>query len=184
MNKQKNISILGSTGSIGYQAVDVIKKSNDNFKIKYLTVNSRFDLLEKQISEISTENVVLTDIDAYKKFKETTNFKGNILFGDEGLAQAATDDEVDIVLTALVGFSGVKPTYEAVKKGKTIALANKETLVSAGKLITKLAQENNSQILAVDSEHSAILQCLAGEKEKMSKKLYLQHRVDLLEHGI
>ncbi len=168
----KKISILGSTGSIGTQALDVISR-NPGLAINYLTANGNIDLLEKQIESFNPRGVVISNEDSYKTFKKNSRFKGEILFGREGLIEAAVADDNDIILSSLVGFAGVEPTLAAVKKGKLIALANKETLVSAGSIIMSEAKNNNAEILAVDSEHSAVLQCLAGEKNEQIEKVIL-----------
>lgn len=173
MSKTRKISILGSTGSIGIQTLDVIEKLGDMFEINYLTINTRIDLLEPQIKKFNPKGVVISDETKYKEFKSTTSFKGEILCGEDGVISAACDDTNDLLLTALVGFAGVIPTYYALQKGIDIALANKETLVSAGSIITKLAKEKNAKILAVDSEHSAILQCLIGEDFSNIEKIIL-----------
>ncbi len=173
MSKTRKISILGSTGSIGMQTVDVIEKLGDMFEINYLTINTRIDLLEVQAMKLNPKGVVITDEAKYKEFKSTTSYKGEILCGDEGVIAAACDDTNDLLLTALVGFAGVIPTYYALQKGIDIALANKETLVSAGEIITKIAKKHNANILAVDSEHSAILQCLIGESKSDIEKIIL-----------
>lgn len=171
--EKRTISILGSTGSIGYQALDVIDKIPHLFEINYLTINTKIELLEPQIAKYNPKGVVIQDEAKYKEFKQTTSFKGEILCGEEGLIHAASDKANDIILTALVGFAGVIPTFEALKNGIDIALANKETLVSAGEIITATAQKHNAKILAVDSEHSAILQCLAGEEYLDIEKIIL-----------
>ncbi len=173
LDKPKTITILGSTGSIGTQTLEVIESVSDKFRIGYLTINSKIELLEEQLSRFTPKGVVIGNEDAYKKFKETTNFKGEILYGAEGIIQAASDKENDLVLTALVGFSGVMPTIAAIENGVCVALANKETLVSAGQIIKNSAEKNNVDIIAVDSEHSAILQCIVGERNDEIEKIIL-----------
>lgn len=173
MPNTKNISILGSTGSIGVQALEVIDNTRDLFNIKHLTANKNIELLEKQAIKFMPESVVISNEEAFYSFKENTKFNGKIYFGDESLLYAASDSENDIVISALVGFVGVKPTLEALKNGITVALANKETLVSAGKPIMETAKANSAEIIAVDSEHNAIMQCLVGEQTKDIEKLIL-----------
>jgi 1-deoxy-D-xylulose-5-phosphate reductoisomerase len=173
MSAKKKISILGSTGSIGYQTLEVIDNMPDDFEINYLTINTKIELLEPQIKKYNPKGVVIQDEQKYKEFKAKTDYKGKILCGLDGLIEASADKNNDILLTALVGFSGVIPTYHAIENGIDIALANKETLVSAGQLITDLAKEKNVNILAVDSEHSAILQSLAGEDYSEIEKIIL-----------
>jgi len=172
-NNKKNITILGATGSIGLQTLQVIKQADCHFELNYLTINTRIDLLEEQLQHFTPKGVVITEEKAYNKFKKTTNFKGEILFGDEGLLKAVTDRTNDMVVSALVGFSGVVPTLAAIQAGTTVGLANKETLVSAGIIITEAAKKNNVALLAIDSEHNAIFQCLAGENFNDIEKLIL-----------
>jgi len=169
----KTITILGSTGSIGIQTLDVISKSNGKFKVNYLTTNFNISLLEDQIKKFSPNGVVIADEISYYQFKERTKFKGNILFGKEGIIEASSDPLNDIIVSSLVGFSGVLPTLAAIKQSKTIALANKETLVSAGKIIIENAKKYNAKIIAVDSEHNAILQCIIGEDVSSIEKIIL-----------
>jgi len=166
----KNISILGSTGSIGTQTLQVIEQLKSNFKVYAITANKNADLLIKQAIKHQPEIVVIVDESKRKKVKDALPAI-KVLSGKEGLLQAATTDNVDVVLTALVGFAGLAPTIEAIKHKKTIALANKETLVVAGKIITDLVQKSNVELLPVDSEHSAIFQCLEAGNE--IEKIYL-----------
>ncbi len=173
MKVQKSISLLGSTGSIGVQTLDVLSSGNFDYKINYLTANNNIKLLEEQVRKFNPNAVVIANEKSYHEFKNNTEFKGKIFCGDESVIMAASDDDNDLVVSALVGFSGVLPTIEAIKKGKTIALANKETLVSAGRIITNLAKQYNSELIAIDSEHSAILQCLVGEKISQVEKIIL-----------
>jgi len=168
----KKISIFGSTGSIGVQTLDVISKTPESIEIKYLTTNNKTDLLIKQIEKFNPYGVVINDYNAYLEFKQNYNFKGKILFGVDGLVEAASE-KVDLFVSALVGYAGVAPTLEAIKQSTIIALANKETLVSAGEIITKAASDYNSKLIAIDSEHNAILQCLAGEELESIEKLIL-----------
>lgn len=169
----KNIAILGSTGSIGTQALEVIKANPTLFKVSVLTAQLNVDLLVAQALAFQPEVVVIADDSKYQQLKEAlkhTNIQ--VKSGISALCDAVELPDVDIVLTALVGFAGLKPTVAAIKAGKDIALANKETLVVAGELITSLAKEYKVNILPVDSEHSAIFQCLVGEKSPI-EKIYL-----------
>lgn len=173
MGNRKQISILGSTGSIGVQTLDVINASKDNIEILYLTANYNIDLLEKQVFEFNPQNVVIVDEKSYKEFKKHTSFKGNILCGKDEVINAASDRNNDLVISSLVGFAGVLPTLSAINNGIDVALANKETLVSAGEIITSTSKKNNTSILAIDSEHSAILQCIIGEQKNQIEKIIL-----------
>ena len=169
----RTLTILGSTGSIGTQTLDIVRQFKDDFSINVLTANTRIKELEDQIREFNPKAVAISNEDAWKEFKNTTSFKGEILCGEEGVIAAASHPDNDIVMQALVGFSGVAPTLAAIQQGATIALANKETLVSAGSIVMKSAKEKQVPILAVDSEHSAILQCMAGEERSMIDKIIL-----------
>jgi len=171
--KQKTISILGSTGSIGIQTLEVLRSVNGNFRIGYLTTNKKIDILIEQIKEFNPVGVVIKDEKAYIDFKKKYKFNGIILSGKKSLENAASDGINDLVLSALVGFSGVEPTMAAIKAGNNVALANKESLVSAGSVITEAAKEYNVDIIAVDSEHSAILQCITGESLNQIEKVIL-----------
>ncbi len=169
----KNIAVLGSTGSIGTQALDVARNLPGEFKISVLAANSNVELFAKQIEEFKPALAVLADESAYKKLKEK-NFPGTqIAGGRKAFIDAATFPEVGIVLTSMSGFAGLEPTIKAIKCGKNIALANKETLVVAGEIVMKLADEYKVKILPVDSEHGAFFQCLQGEDSKSIKKLLL-----------
>lgn len=173
MNKIRNISVLGSTGSIGTQTLDIVR-GNDDLNIMCLCAGSNIELLEKQIREFSPKLAVVWD---EKKAKELivniSDLDVKVLSGMDGLINAASMDGVDIVLTAVVGMIGIRPTIEAIKAGKDIALANKETLVTAGHIIMPLAKENGVNIYPVDSEHSAIFQSLNGENKKEVNKIIL-----------
>ncbi len=169
----RTLTILGSTGSIGTQTLDIVRQFKDDFSINVLTANTRIKELEDQIREFNPKAVAISNEDAWKEFKNSTSFKGEILCGEEGVIAAASHPDNDIVMQALVGFSGVAPTLAAIEQGATIALANKETLVSAGSIVMKSAKEKQVPILAVDSEHSAILQCMAGEERSMIDKIIL-----------
>jgi 1-deoxy-D-xylulose-5-phosphate reductoisomerase len=169
----KKVLVLGSTGSIGINTLDVIKKHPDKFSVSALTINTRIDLLKPQIHEFRPDFAVVTNEASAKELREDKSIKCKILSGVEGLVYAAANSEYDILLGAMVGFAGLLPTIEAVKRGKRIALANKETLVVAGELITRLCKEHNAEIIPVDSEHSAIYQCLVGEKVEHVQRLIL-----------
>ncbi len=167
----KTILLLGSTGSIGVSTLDVIRLLKDKFKVFALTANTNIELLEKQINEFRPEFVVVKDKEKAKELKSIVNDKCTVLAGEEGLLEITKNGNYDILLSALVGFAGLKPTIESIKRGKRIALANKETLVAAGEIVINLAQKHNAEILPVDSEHSAIFQCLVGEKNNSIEKL-------------
>ncbi len=173
-NKLKKIAILGSTGSIGTQALEVIAANIDKFEVEVLTAHSNAHLLIKQAVQFKPNAVVITDETKYIEVKEALQPHDIKVFaGTDALSQVVTFDTIDIVLTALVGYVGLKPTIAAIKAGKPIALANKETLVVAGDLITDLATQYKAAILPVDSEHSAIFQCLVGEFHNPIEKIYL-----------
>lgn len=170
----KKIAILGSTGSIGTQALEVIEEHADKFEIEVLTSNNNADLLIEQALKFKPNAVVIVNEEHYKKVEETLwEHDIKVYAGSAALAQVVEMKSIDIVLTALVGYAGLKPTINAINAKKTIALANKETLVVAGELITKLARENGVHIYPVDSEHSAIFQCLTGELLNPIEKIYL-----------
>jgi 1-deoxy-D-xylulose-5-phosphate reductoisomerase len=169
----KKILILGSSGSIGINALKVIGSFSDKFCVTGLTVNSRIDVLEQQIKEFHPEFVVVTDVSKAKQLKSKIGNSCEILSGNNKLLKAASERDYDILLGAMVGFAGLAPTLEAIKRGKRIALANKETLVVAGEIVTKLVLENSAEIIPVDSEHSAIYQCLVGENLNEVEKLII-----------
>jgi len=174
MSTKKRIALLGSTGSIGTQTLEVIAAYPDQFEISVLTAYNNADLLIEQALKFKPNVVVIGDESKYKKVSDILWAADIKTFcGEQALEEVVEMDEIDIVLTALVGFSGLKPTIRAIKAGKNIALANKETLVVAGEIITKLAQEKGVNILPVDSEHSAIFQCLTGEFHNPIEKIYL-----------
>lgn len=169
----KKIAILGSTGSIGTQALDVVRHLPEEFSVEVLAANSNDKLLARQIEEFSPKLAVLADEAAYKKLS-ALEFPGTELAGGrQAFIDAADFDGVETVLTAMSGFAGLEPTIKAIKGGKNIALANKETLVVAGELITKLAKAHGVKILPVDSEHGAFFQCLQGEDRRAIEKLIL-----------
>jgi 1-deoxy-D-xylulose-5-phosphate reductoisomerase len=172
VQSHKTISILGSTGSIGEQTLAVIDQT-ENYSVGYLTVQSNIQKLEQQIQKYNPIGVVIASEQHYKEFKATTSFTGKILFGVDGLCEAACSDETDILMSSLVGFSGVKPTLAAIERGKTIALANKETLISAGEIIMNAVKEFSANLIAVDSEHNALLQCIVGEDTSSIESIIL-----------
>jgi len=174
MKQKKGIAILGSTGSIGTQALEVLEANPDCFDLQVLTAGKNVDLLIEQALKFQPNSVVISEESHYKKLKEALwNEDIHVYCGEEALCQVVASNEVDVVLTALVGYAGLKPTIAAIEAKKTIALANKETLVVAGELITKLAKEQGVNIYPVDSEHSAIFQCLVGEFHNPIEKIYL-----------
>ncbi len=169
----KKVLILGSSGSIGVNTLNVIRNFPDKFEAAALTVNSRIDILEQQVNEFNPSLVVIKDENAAKIFRQKIGSKCRVLSGSDGLIKAAAETDYDILIGAMVGFAGLAPTIEAVKRGKRIALANKETLVVAGELFTKMVSECNAQVIPVDSEHSAIYQCLEGENQSEVEKIIL-----------
>jgi len=174
MSEKKGIAILGSTGSIGTQALEVIEAYPDLFDLQVITAQSNADLLIQQALKFQPNVVVIGDESKYEAVKQALiDTDISVYTGAESLAQVVEFHEVHTVLTALVGYAGLKPTIAAIRASKTIALANKETLVVAGELITKLAKEYGVNIYPVDSEHSAIFQCLVGEFHNKIEKIYL-----------
>ena len=173
-HEPKKIAILGSTGSIGTQALEVIEEHADKFQIEVLTANTNADLLIAQAIKFKPNAVVIVDESLHEKVSNALwEHDIKTFSGDAALAQVVEMEGVNMVLTALVGYAGLLPTISAIKAKKTIALANKETLVVAGELITKLAAENGVIILPVDSEHGAIFECLVGEYQNKIEKIYL-----------
>jgi len=174
MKEKKRIAIIGSTGSIGTQALEVIKENPDFFEAEVLVANSNADLLINQALEFNPNAVVIANETQYQKVKTalaSTDIK--VYSGNKAVEQIVEMETIDMVLASIVGYAGLASTINAIKHKKTIALANKETLVVAGELVTKLALENGVNIYPVDSEHSAIFQCLAGEWENKIEKIYL-----------
>ncbi|MGF7075929.1 1-deoxy-D-xylulose-5-phosphate reductoisomerase [Mucilaginibacter sp. 3215] len=173
-NQIKNIAILGSTGSIGTQTLDVIRWNSNLFRAFLLTAHSNADLLISQAIEFVPEYAIICDQSKYQEVKEAlAHLPIQVLAGHQAIIDTVTHPEIAVVLTAMVGFAGLEPTIAAIKAGKDIALANKETLVVAGDIITALAKQHEIQILPVDSEHSAIFQCLVGEDYKSIEKLII-----------
>lgn len=172
--KKKQIAILGSTGSIGTQALQVIAEHPDLYEVYALTANNKVDELIRQARTFLPEAVVIGNEDKYTQLKEALeDLPVKVYAGMDAICQIAESQPIDIVLTAMVGYSGLKPTISAIRAGKTIALANKETLVVAGELINEMIQQYRNRIIPVDSEHSAIFQCLAGEVGNRIEKLIL-----------
>ncbi len=171
---KKRLAILGSTGSIGTQALEVIRKQKDFFEAEVLTSFNNADMLIRQAIEFLPNAVVIGDESKYQFVKDAlSKYPVKVYGGIEALNEVVQMDTVDVVLTALVGYAGLKPTLNAIRAGKNIALANKETLVVAGELVSSLAIENKVKVLPVDSEHSAIFQCLVGEFNNAVEKIYL-----------
>jgi len=173
LDNMKKVLIFGSTGSIGVNSLEVISCLKDDFKVSGLTANSNISLLLEQVRNFNPEVVAVRDENAAAIIKEKLPPGCNLLVGDKGLIEAAAKADYDIFIGAMVGFAGLLPTIEAIKRGKRIALANKETLVVAGEFVTDLCREYNSEIIPVDSEHCAIYQCLIGEKLGEVEKLIL-----------
>lgn len=173
-NNKKVIAILGSTGSIGTQTLQVVDEHPELFEVYALTAGSKVEELAAQARKYNPDAVVIADESKYTQLKEAlADLPIKVYAGDDAICQIVKCSPIDIVVTAMVGFAGLRPTVEAIKAGKAIALANKETLVVAGELITQLAIENKVPILPVDSEHSAIFQCLTGEPYSCIEKLIL-----------
>ena len=168
------VAILGSTGSIGTQALEVIHSHKNLFEVEVLTANNNSSLLIEQAKKFKPNAVVIVNEKKYPEVNSALKNHGIKVFsGEDSLEQIVSSDNIDIVLTALVGYSGLKPTISAITSGKKIALANKETLVVAGELITRLCHDYNAPLYPVDSEHSAIFQCLVGEKQNPIEKIFL-----------
>lgn len=171
---KKHITILGSTGSIGTQALDVVRANPDYFEIDCLIAHSNADLLVKQAIEFQPGTVVIGNETKYEQVRDALNaLPIKVFAGENAIVQMMEQESTQIVLTACMGYAGLRPTIAAIKAGKHIALANKETLVVAGELVTDLALQHGVNIYPVDSEHSAIFQCLAGEWENKIEKIYL-----------
>ena len=172
--QKRRIAILGSTGSIGTQALDVIRQHRDLFDVELLTANNSTELLINQAKEFDANSVVICNEDKYQEVADALQpHYIKVFSGMQSVCDLVASDEIDIVLTSMVGFSGLASTVAAVKAGKTIALANKETLVAAGEIVMNLAAEHKARILPVDSEHSAIFQCLMGSAGADIEKIHL-----------
>ena len=170
----ERIALLGSTGSIGSQTLDIVSRFPEEFQVEILIAGNNIDLLTKQARQFHPDIVVIGNNDHYHQLKE--NLRGTdikVYAGQEAMEQVVTSSSVDVVVASIVGYSGLRPTVSAIKAGKKIALANKETLVVAGEIIGKLVKESGSDIIPVDSEHSAIYQCLAGETGNEIEKITL-----------
>ncbi len=174
MNSKKRIALFGSTGSIGTQALDVVREHPEMFEVTLLTAQTNDELLAAQALEFKPALVIIGDESRYEKLKEALSGGSiEVQSGNQAIEDAAERDDYEIMLAAIVGFAGLKPTLKAVAKGKIIALANKETLVVAGDVVMQLAVENKAPIIPVDSEHSAIFQCLVGEARNPIEKIIL-----------
>ena len=172
--KKKQIAILGSTGSIGTQALQVIEEHPELYEVYALTANNKVDLLIAQARKFMPEAVVIANEEKYAQLKEAlSDLPVKVYAGAAALCQIVESGPIDVVLTAMVGYAGLKPTMNAIRAGKAVALANKETLVVAGELINQLARQYRTPILPVDSEHSAVFQCLAGEVGNPIEKVIL-----------
>lgn len=170
---RKNIAILGSTGSIGRSTLEVISHFPERFRVTYLTAHRNIDLLKEQVQQFRPRGVVVLDECNASVLGKSLNGATEILVGEEGLCEIVTRSDVDLVVSSLVGFAGLKPTLRAIEAGKDIALANKETLVVGGEIIMKAVRRTGVRLLPVDSEHSAILQCLRGEDPSAVERLIL-----------
>ena len=172
-SRQENIAILGSTGSIGKNSIEVIANFPDQFKVSYLTVNNNIDALCDQVRRFRPKGVVVLDGDSAAECKKRIDGATEVLVGEEGLEEIVQREDVDVVISSLVGFAGLRPTIAAIRAKKKIALANKETLVVAGEIIMRLVKETGGILIPVDSEHSAIFQCLIGESGSSVAKIIL-----------
>ena len=171
---QKRLAILGSTGSIGRQTLEVVEQYPDLFEAYMITANNQIDLLIEQARKFHPEVVIIANKAYYETLRDAlSDLPIKVFAGADAIADVVTMSDIDIVVTAMVGYAGLQPTIKAIEAGKTIALANKETLVVAGDLITKLALQYRTPIIPVDSEHSAIFQCLVGEMDNPIEKIIL-----------
>ena len=173
MKDVRNIAVLGSTGSIGRNALEVVSSFPDRFRVTHLTANRNIDLLKEQVKLFRPRTVVVHDHVRAAELALFFNGALEVLTGEEGLCEIVQRADVDLVVSSLVGFAGLKPTLRAIEAGKDIALANKETLVAAGEIVMRKVREHGVALLPVDSEHSAILQCLRGEGENRIERLIL-----------
>ena len=181
---KRKIAILGATGSIGTQAIEVIQEQAQHFEVELLSAHNNAELLIKQAIALQPNAVVIGNEDKYRMVKEALlPFDIKVFAGADALEQAVTMEGIDVVLTAMVGYAGLKPTLAAINAGKQIALANKETLVVAGELVTELARQKGVNIYPVDSEHSAIFQCLAGEFDYTIKNQTAVEKIYLTASG-
>ena len=168
----KNIAIFGSTGSIGENTLNVVRENKELFKVVTLVAGKNIEKLIDQIEEFHPKNVYITKKENADRLRELYS-NINIFYGEEGMEEISQLVDFDISVSALVGIAGLKPTYNMIKNGKTVALANKEVLVAGGEIIMKTAKENGAKLLTVDSEHSAIMQCLNGEESNPIDKILL-----------
>jgi 1-deoxy-D-xylulose-5-phosphate reductoisomerase len=173
VKRPTNIAILGSTGSIGRSSLDVIEALPDRFRVTYLTAHRNIEILTEQVRRFKPLAVVVSDPDLAGELRKRVNGTTEVLCGREALMDVVARPDVDIVISALVGFAGLHPTLRAIEAGKDIALANKETLVVGGELVMEKVRQHNVRLLPVDSEHSAILQCLQGEDIQSVSRLIL-----------
>jgi 1-deoxy-D-xylulose-5-phosphate reductoisomerase len=173
MTRRKNIAILGSTGSIGRSTLEVIKNLPDRFRVTVLTARGNIELLQEQIAQFRPHRVVVQDDSNATGLRRRLGNGIDVLSGEEGLETVVGGDDVDVVLSSLVGFAGLRPTLSAIEAGKDVALANKETLVVGGEIIMRRVREKGVRLIPVDSEHSAILQCLQGEDRSSVARLLL-----------
>ena len=172
--RPRPVAVLGSTGSIGTQTLDVIRLFPDRFRVRALTAGSNVELLIQQAREFEPDCVAIGDTDQWTRLEDAlADTDIRVLAGDDGLCAAAADPSVEVVVAAVVGFAGLNPVLAALKQGKTVALANKETMVVAGAEVNRLLDEHGGTLIPVDSEHSAIFQCLVGEKERAVEELIL-----------
>jgi len=168
------LSILGSTGSIGTQTLEIVSQNPERFQVVALSANGNWELLANQVNHYKPKVVLLCDPLYRKEFEARLTFRPqHLLYGESELTTLATLDSVEIVLNSLVGFAGFEPTYEALKAGKRVALANKESLVVGGEILSKILKEDPERLIPVDSEHSAMLQCLTGEQMESVEKIII-----------
>ncbi len=172
-DQQRNLALLGSTGSIGVNTLDVVRRHPERYHVQYLTTNQRIEILAAQIDEFHPRSVVVLDEAKARELAHTHGKQTEILTGADALIEIANRDDYDTLIGALVGFAGLKPTAAAIAKGKRVCIANKETLVVAGELLTALAKQTGAEIIPIDSEHSAIAQCLVGEEHASIRKIIL-----------
>ncbi len=172
--RPRPVAVLGSTGSIGTQTLEVLRLFPDRFHVRTLTAGKNVDLLVQQAREFEPDCVAIGDVERWNELQDALTGTGiRVLAGDEGLCAAAADPSVEVVVAAVVGFAGLDPVLAALRGGKTVALANKETMVVAGATVNRLLDEHGGTLIPVDSEHSAIFQCLVGEKERAVEELIL-----------
>lgn len=169
----KTLSILGSTGSIGKQTLEIVRENKDKFRVGALAANTDIDRLEAQVREFRPRLAAIGDASKYRELKSRIGTLAQVVAGPEGVVEAAAADDCDTVISAIVGIAGLVPTYNAIRSGKNIALANKETLVTAGRIITEEVRRNKVSMLPVDSEHSAIFQSMNGSRPQEVEKLIL-----------